>query len=792
MPTSAPLGSTKKAAQGANPSEALAAPTKSEKLSSTSSPTDDEVLHAQCEGFQSALNQHIQENGSLEDDRDGQIAAIKRFCDGVLGLDSKYVDAQLSSESNQNITSAQPFANFSNATSTPSEALFIFSGNVSNTTKTPDSISNVTNNVTEENSTAALQDFIGINSVNVSNATAQPKPVDSLAEAAQILGGALASTSRNISNSTSLPEALMGGDDDPNISNSSLQTATASSASQSTKGKDRVVKAYNTWLLSNAMGFTASSLRSSPHFDFLVQAYADFAGQVVSELANRSTALASPNRRHLAIAFDPESAQIFRLTDSTCPGSAETQTNCQHAFGQIDLYVDGKDAKSTYTLYVNSSQRAIDQGRLQETLNEIDPSSALSVLGTPSSFEISTTPAPSKEPNQKQSSQVASEVKASQDQSNSTTALIISSVLAVTVVAVILLGSAIFIKRKRQRMNQDKSEEDVSSTDMNDIFEESKSEDMESDKSVAFYDPRIAGSMDINSDGSDSLCSVTDETESVEAKSGTAHEDKHKQLSMDAGESVGSRRIQFRKEPRNDGNAHRRKRSVPTKRAGAAFVQTVTSCSSDLEAEEQTKERRTVKRPGVGRSRVGGEPPRSNNALMDELRSKLAARNSSRQISHINLDNPSDSMPYVPTHQRDEFGYSTNIREHGNIESRFLGSGQWDTVDVNDKDSEVGSFPSASQSTFGEAFVDDEETERTTYSLQHTIDGGSDVDVRTSLTWIQHGDQWRQCLVVDEINEEESSESSESDFESCDSSESEHANWVIRNGEWVRREETDD
>ena len=139
------------------------------------------------------------------------------------------------------------------------------------------------------------------------------------------------------------------------------------------------IKAYNAWEISNSLGLTAHMLNSGADRGGLNKAYASMVGDVVSEVASgmgRRQLLTSQHRK-LAASYNPNTAKVYRLVDVECPPSAVEQATCQSVFGRFDLHVFEQDKKAAYDLYVNATQTAIKEGRLQRKLEEVDPGSAL-------------------------------------------------------------------------------------------------------------------------------------------------------------------------------------------------------------------------------------------------------------------------------------------------------------------------------------------------------------------------------------------------------------------------------
>jgi len=100
---------------------------------------------------------------------------------------------------------------------------------------------------------------------------------------------------------------------------------------------------------------------------------------------SRRRRLGEPGGRRLEeIAFNPDTARVYRLNDVDCPESATEGSTCQTVSGSFDLYVSGAsgaDLDQIYENYQRFTQDAIDDGELQEELEKVDSLSGFVIEG---------------------------------------------------------------------------------------------------------------------------------------------------------------------------------------------------------------------------------------------------------------------------------------------------------------------------------------------------------------------------------------------------------------------------
>lgn len=163
-----------------------------------------------------------------------------------------------------------------------------------------------------------------------------------------------------------------------------------------------IVTVNSSFIISNTIGMSELSLSFGPDRQGLNLAYQKLAQQVVANMANAGVvAPTSGLRRRRArqlqqtvdVTMDPQYAEIYLVTDSTCPhafaeaAAEKTSKKCQTAFGHYDLFVVPKevggniDTQGLYNQYVSATQGAIDKGLLTEQIKIADPGSLLTVEG---------------------------------------------------------------------------------------------------------------------------------------------------------------------------------------------------------------------------------------------------------------------------------------------------------------------------------------------------------------------------------------------------------------------------
>jgi hypothetical protein len=161
---------------------------------------------------------------------------------------------------------------------------------------------------------------------------------------------------------------------------------------------------YNSFIISNRGGLKAASLTAGTlSRNGLDEAYRIFVQNTVEYFSaeNDVVEVRSLRRRKLTINFLPESDQIYRIVDSSCPDGLAAIETCMKAFAKFQLTLDGEDGKEVSDSYTGFTQDGISKGELQIILEEVDERTILKIVDasypvTPQGDEI--TKAPTKAP----------------------------------------------------------------------------------------------------------------------------------------------------------------------------------------------------------------------------------------------------------------------------------------------------------------------------------------------------------------------------------------------------------
>lgn len=179
------------------------------------------------------------------------------------------------------------------------------------------------------------------------------------------------------SNWTSNPNAEEGGA--TQASTKSLTKAYSQLASDVVNQlNDQVVIKEDASLLDVDAGTVRRYLRleTPPQHAFMQALYSNAQGQG----RNLQEQLPSLNA---TVDYDPSTANLTSIRPSECPPESSGQV-CLAAFGQYELDVaDSEDPQQVFDVFVFQTQKAIEDGVLQEKLDQVDPDSVFTVVGAP-------------------------------------------------------------------------------------------------------------------------------------------------------------------------------------------------------------------------------------------------------------------------------------------------------------------------------------------------------------------------------------------------------------------------
>ena len=164
----------------------------------------------------------------------------------------------------------------------------------------------------------------------------------------------------------------------PGTSSGQNQTVTPPPTPQPAPSGTRILAAYNSWYMSNTLGLTAMDLQSSRTFNGLNNAYEAFVTAIVAEMTTSRSALRVRRlrQRGLAVSLAAEPTSVYAVIGDECPSSAAEGAICTRVFGQVDLLVDGYEVTdAVFNEYIDLSQTRIDDGLLQEKVDQESPGS---------------------------------------------------------------------------------------------------------------------------------------------------------------------------------------------------------------------------------------------------------------------------------------------------------------------------------------------------------------------------------------------------------------------------------
>jgi hypothetical protein len=275
------------------------------------------------------------------------------------------------SSNSSNLTLA-PSSNSSNPTWAPSN-------NSSNPTAAPSS--NSSNNTMTPSSNFTSSPTPGGNTTSIPSNTlvpSAPRPTSANTSVPQTLAPA-------ISPPLTQPPVSVAPTTFPPMANTTAPvTTTPTSLPQPmpAPGPAQIATVFNAWVMSNAIGKTASDLRAdTTSFSGIQRAYDAFTLDIEAGMS-LSRATRSRLRRRLTVSLQPGTSNVYYLVDSKCPSAVEVNENCLVAYGTVNLLVEGESAASVAIEYETLSQSEIAAGALQVQLNAADPGSLWKVEGS--------------------------------------------------------------------------------------------------------------------------------------------------------------------------------------------------------------------------------------------------------------------------------------------------------------------------------------------------------------------------------------------------------------------------
>ena len=151
-----------------------------------------------------------------------------------------------------------------------------------------------------------------------------------------------------------------------------------------------LVTVNTTFIIFNTENLTAKDVRLPENSIIFQRSFEDFVKAVVYEVKAQQRFLRSDQTswRRLEVLLQTESAEVYGARNVRCPASMPDGTtisqgaNCQDIFGRYDLSVIDENPTLVQKKYMEATEKALDEGKMQESLNKTDPNSPFSVGGS--------------------------------------------------------------------------------------------------------------------------------------------------------------------------------------------------------------------------------------------------------------------------------------------------------------------------------------------------------------------------------------------------------------------------
>jgi Fasciclin domain len=183
------------------------------------------------------------------------------------------------------------------------------------------------------------------------------------------------------------------------------ETTPASMPSISPTTTPSIVTVNTTFLMYNTEGLTSEEI-SLPENVFTINlAFKNFVTDLVSDVegnrtvSNQRRLKMVQNPRQLAAALGPDATAIYGVRDVACPSFIEAPSipqnaSCHKIFGKYELLVTDEDPLVVHQIYVEETELALKEGKMQEQLLVSDPDFPFIVFGPP----LPETPSPTLPP----------------------------------------------------------------------------------------------------------------------------------------------------------------------------------------------------------------------------------------------------------------------------------------------------------------------------------------------------------------------------------------------------------
>jgi hypothetical protein len=148
------------------------------------------------------------------------------------------------------------------------------------------------------------------------------------------------------------------------------------------------VQVNATFVVYNTEGLKSDVLASKENGPILQRAFKNFVDDVVKDLQGwSSTSSLQRRQRRLDITMQPDSARVFATLDVECRVNTTIDipenATCQDVYSRYDLFLTAdEDPDLVYHTYKNATDKAIEDGKLDESLKKEDPDTPFTVAGS--------------------------------------------------------------------------------------------------------------------------------------------------------------------------------------------------------------------------------------------------------------------------------------------------------------------------------------------------------------------------------------------------------------------------
>ncbi|CAB9499421.1 transforming growth factor, beta-induced, 68kDa [Seminavis robusta] len=187
----------------------------------------------------------------------------------------------------------------------------------------------------------------------------------------------------------------------PTVSSSGTNASAAPVPTPAPTGNVTNVRVNTSFVISNTNGLTSLDVSLPENAMVLNQGYTDFVQQLVADVekSQQRRLRGSPQDRRLSASLDAGSRpSLYGVHDMTCPTGQTPpipdNAACQTVYGRYDLIVSDEDPIAVHAKYEDETAKAIDEGKLQSSLDAAASDSPFTVIGAAKTADDQSTEVP--------------------------------------------------------------------------------------------------------------------------------------------------------------------------------------------------------------------------------------------------------------------------------------------------------------------------------------------------------------------------------------------------------------